>query len=595
MRSTWRTLSRCWLAPGLALALPAAAAAAVPAPAPNPFCLSQVNPTTPSGVTARPPDAFGDFIDHFWVHSSTNLQGRPAGEKFASGLFWFPGPPAPAHFAAFRSAVAVTNPHPTASTGVTVEFYDQAGNLLSAPSFTLGPEATRVIPASALQSFLSATPGLGAARVIGHALPIVGETVHHADTVDLGELGGPVVSDPEAFNLGLNSLQQLQMHQPGKTTLWFGPMPISTTAPLDFLTGNAPLITLANPNSSPTNVTLRYRSLGGIVLPPITVTLPAFGSLLSHELWDQAISFYLNPPFAFDDDFRVLVTSNQPLVGDAILVDLFRGTGLAVGERFRMGSAMLANSHPALLVNPELTYEVTGPGVETMVGLFNPATDEAGPVAVRYYDRNGVALGVDTFASFPRGFMARIGPGLPASPNYPAAGVFAGSMRITACVPGLVGWTMRQGGEHAFVSIAPKKAWGESLTGSNGLEPGPGFAVTVGAQSFVRKVSSLVRVDPGGGAWPGYTTWVNDGAPNAGAYSFRFFDWSGFPRTNASGGPFAGLRFRDTSFTYEDPLVTGSGFVNLSGRVDTTNGGFSGIHVIGDPLREWGIFEEPPE
>ena len=586
MHSTWRILNRTALALAAALAFAAGAWAIQAQPAPV-FCLAQPQPI-PSGVTARPPDDFGSQPDYFFVHSGTNLQGRLAAEKFAAGLFWFP--PSPSELASFQSAVVVTNPNPTLSTGVTVEFYDQVGNLLAAPFFTLGPEATRVVPATALTG--GATPGLGAARVIGHNLPIVGETVHHANSVDLSSFGGPFLTDPEFANLGLNSLQQLQMVQAGKTTLWFGPLPASNTAPLDFLTGNAPLVAIANPNPSPTTLTLRYTSIpSGILFGPFTVTLPAFGSLLDQTLWNALIPAYLSPPGAFDEDFRLVVTANQPIIGEALMVDLFRGTGLAAGERFRMGSAMLANTHSPKLINPELTFEVLDPGVETMVGLLNPTTSNVGPVTVRYFDRNDAALGSDSFASFPRGFMARIGPGLPASPNYPAAGVFAGSMRITSCISGLVGWTMRQGGEHATAPSAPKKTWGEELTGANGLEPGPGFAVTVAAQNFVRKVSSLVRADPTF-YWPGYTTWLNDGVANAGPYWFRFFDHPGVNRTNAAGQPFAGLRFGATSFTYEDPLVLFVAAINLSGRVDTTNGGFDGIHVIGDPLVEWGIFEE---
>ncbi len=573
----------------LALGLASAAAAQIVVVPQPQLCLATFQPM-PSGVTARPPDNFGDFADHRWVHSSTNLQGQPAYEKFAAGLFWFP--PAPAELADFQSAVVVNNPNPAASTAVTIEFYDMLGNLLASPFFILGPEGTRVVPASPLQ--FSATPGLGAARVIGHDLPIVGETVHHADDVDLSAYGIGVLSDTEAASLGLNSIQQLQMRQAGKNTLWFGPMPFSTTVPLEFLSGNAPMIQIVNPNPTPTTITLIYTSRNLAAVPPITVTVPAFGSHLDLTLWNLFLPAYLGGP-VIDDDFRVVVAATQPIAGDALMVDLFGGADLEPGGRFRMGSAMLGNTPSARLINPELTYETIDPGVETMVGILNPTATNVGPVTVQYFDRNGVSLGTDSFASFPRGFMARIGPGLPASPNYPAAGVFAGWMRITACKPGLVGWTMRQGGEYAGFPTAPKKVWGEELTGGNGLEPGPGFTVNVAGQNFVRKVSPLVRTwrdFP----WPGYTTWVNDGVSNAGNYWFRFFDHPGVNRTNAVGQPFAGVRFGATSFSYEDPLVNFFGPINLSGRVDTTNGGFDGIHVIGDPLVEWGIFEqEVPE
>lgn len=555
-------------------------------------CLVEAQPIA-TGVTARPADDYLTWPDHNYVHSGTNLQGQPAYEKFAAGLFWFPPAPAPAELASFQSVVVVTNPIPGTTANVTVDFFDQLGNPVGSSFFLLAAEASRVVIAQPLLTGPSTTPGLGAARVTSTGAPIVGETVHHANTVDLSGFGGGLLVDPESFNIGLNSLQQLQMAQSGKSTLWYGPMPFSTTVPLEFLSGNAPMLQIVNPNPTPTTITLNYTSRNLAVVPVVTVTVPAFGSLLDLTLWNLFLPAYLGGPVV-DDDFRVVVAATQPIMGDALMLDLFGGTGsLSAGKRFRMGSAMMANTPAPSLVNAELTFETASPGVETMVGLFNPTTTNVGPVSVRYFDRNGVSLGADTFASFPRGTLARIGPGLPASPNYPATPVFAGWMQITACKAGLVGWTMRQGGEHAASGSAPKKTWGEELTGANGLEPGLGFAVTVAGQNFTRKVAPLVRADPSF-YWPGYTTWVNDTAANAGPYWFRFFDQAGGDRTNAAGQPFAGLRFGSTSFTYEDPLVNWPfGPINLSGRVDasTTPRGFDGIHVIGDPLIEWGIFD----
>ena len=49
-------------------------------------------------------------------------------------------------------------------------------------------------------------------------------------------------------------------------------------------------------------------------------------------------------------------------------------------------------------------------------------------------------VGTDNLASLPPDQSAIIGPGLPASPNYPAPGVFAGWVEITACQTGLIGW-----------------------------------------------------------------------------------------------------------------------------------------------------------
>ncbi len=575
----------------LSLATSAVAVEVEPAPIPIECALESMPHST--GVTDRPAD---DYLiptpDHNYVHSGTNLQGQPAYEKFAAGLFWLP--PAPTELSTFQSALVITNPNPGVFTTITVDLFDQAGIFLGTASYVLAPEATRVVAVQALLTGPSTTPGLGSARITSTSAPIVGETVHHANTVDLSAFGGPLLSDPESFNMGLNSLQQLQMAQAGKNTLWYGPMPFSTTVPLEFLSGNAPMLQIMNPNPSPTTITLNYSSRLGVVVPPVTVTVPAFGSHLDLTLWNLFLPSYLSGAVS-DDDFRVVVAATQPILGDALMLDLFGGTGsLSAGKRFRMGSAMMANTPSSWLVNAELTFETASPGVETMVGLFNPTLGNVGPVRVRYYDRNGATVGTDTFPSFPRGALVRIGPGLPSSPNYPAAPVFAGWMEITACKVGLVGWTMRQGGEYAAGS-APKKTWGEELTGANGLEPGIGFAVTVAGQNFTRKVAPLVRADPSS-YWPGYTTWVNDRAPNAGSYWFRFFDQAGVNRTNAVPQPYLGLRYGATSFSYEDPLVNWPfGPINLSGRVDasTTPRGFDGIHVIGDPLIEWGIFGQP--
>ncbi len=568
----------------------AAAGAIAVDPVPLP-CLVEAQPIS-TGVTARPAEDYLSWPDHNYLHSGTNLQGQPAYEKFAAGLFWFPS--APGELAGFQSVIVVTNPNPSALATVTIDLFDQLGNPVGTSTFVLPAEATRTVTVQALLSGPSATPGLGAARISSTGAPIVGETVHHAGNVDLAAFGGPYLTDPESYNLGLNSLQQLQMAQAGKNTLWYGPMPFSTTSPLDFLRGNAPILQIVNPNATPTTITLNYSSRNGVLLAPVTVTLPAFGSHLDLTLWNSFLPSYLAGPVV-DDDFRVVVAATQPIVGDALMVDLFGGSGaLSPGKRFRMGSAMMANTPGVSLVDAELTFETASPGVETMVGLFNPTTTNVGPVKIRYFDRNGALIGSDNIASFPRGAMARIGPGLPSSPNYPAAPVFAGWMQITPCKAGIVGWTMRQGGEYASASGAPKKVWGEELTGGNGLEPGIGFGVTVAGQNFMRKVAPLVRAQPSF-YWPGYTTWVNDTAANAGAYWFRFFDHGGVNRTNVAGQPFAGLRFGATSFTYEDTLVVwpGGSAINLSGRVDatTTPRGFAGIHVIGDPLIEWGIFD----
>ena len=568
-------------------------------PAPD-LCLAQVQPI-PSGVTNRPADDFGTQPDHFFLHSSTNLQGYPTLEKFAAGLFYLPS--TPAELAGFKSVIVVTNPTPApgAAATIAIDYFDEGGNFLATTTATIPAEGTHTEVASPLASGSVPGPGRGAALIRStNGVPIVGVTVHWATSVNLtGFAGGHFLTDPDPFQPGLSSMQQLQAAQAGKTKLYLGPLPRSTTAALDFLQGNAPLFWVMNPNSTPTTAVFSLTSRLGVVIPPFTVTIPAFATHLDLTLWNQFLTGYLAGT-PVDDDYRVVVTANQPVLGDVVMADLFSGG--VQGGRFRIGSAMMANTPSASLVNAELTFETTSPGIQTIVGLLNPTTSDIGPVHVRYFDRNGAAVGPgENLATFPRGAMLRIGPGLPSSPNYPATPVFAGWMRITACKPGLVGWTMRTAGDVPGVANSGfNKVWGEELIGANGAEPGDGFNVTVAGTARIRKVAPLVRAD-GSFYWPGYTTFVNDHAANSGHYEFRYFAAdTNFTPANGTpippGGAFLGLRFGATSFTYEDPLVSPAfGAINLSERVDTENGGFDGINVIGDPLVEWGIFEAFPD
>jgi hypothetical protein len=568
-----------------------------PAPAP---CLAVVQPI-PSGVTDRPLDDWATQPDHYFLHSSTNLQGYPTTEKFAAGLFYFPS--TPAELADFQSVIVVTNPTPApgAAATIAIDYFDEAGNPLATTTATIPAEGTHTEVASPLALGSVPGPGRGSARIRStNGVKIVGVTDHWALQVDLTAFsGGALLTDPDPFNPGLSSMQQLQARQATKTQLSLGPLPRSTTARIDFLNRNAPFFWVMNPNPTPTTVTISISSDNGVVLPTIGFTLPAFATHLDLTLWNLFLAGYLGGA-AVNDDFRVVVNGTQAILGDVVMADFFRGS--ALGERFRIGSAMMANTASPSLVNPDFTFETTPPGIQTIVGLFNPTATDIGPVRVRYFDRDGAAVGPgDNFPTFPGGALRRIGPGLASSPNYPTTDVFAGWMRITACKGGLVGWTMRTAGDVPGVTNPGfNKVWGEELTGANGLEPGDGFAVTVAGQSRIRKVAPLVRAD-GSWYWPGYTTFVNDGASNVGNYEFRYFatDTSGFP-ANATpippGGAFAGVRFGATSFTYEDPLVSPTfGAINLSERVDTASGGHDGINVIGDPLIEWGIFDAFPE
>jgi hypothetical protein len=592
--STHRVIRRAAWATALLLAagaLPAPAQVVTPVPQP---CLAIADPL-PSGVTGRPNVVFDTYPDYNWIHSADHLQGNPAMEKFAAGLLW--NPPAPQELSGFQSVVVVTNPN-AVPVSVNVEFYDEGGIHRGTVTVSVPAEGFKTVAASPLSAGVPA--GRGSARIVSNTpgVPIVGETVHHTLSVNLGAYGGPVVTDPDAFSPGASSLQQLQARQNGKKTLYFAPIPISDQSPLDFLNGIAPLIWVQNPNNAVATVSIAVFSRLGINLGTTTVALPRYTTHLDLRLWNLLWGPYLSGSISYDDDFLVVATSDLPIVGDVVMTDLFgNGTGpgdnLRLGDRFRMGSAMMANTPAARVIDPELTYQPTNLGIQTILGISNGSTVNIGPVSIQYRDRNGAVLGTDNIASFPSGAVARIGPGLPASPQYPAGAVFDGWVRVTACRPGLLGWTMRTAGDEPDASPPPfKKVWGEALAGANGAEPGNGFTVTVGGSSWIRKVSPIVRVDPSW-YWPGYTNFVNHASANVGPYWYRFYAMSGLDVSNPAGQPFAGVRFAHTSFSFEDPQVNPFlvfSATNLSGRVDRTTGQIQGIHAIGDPLVEWGIF-----
>ena len=551
------------------------------------YCLAVADPL-PSGVTGRPNHNFTTYPDYNYVHSSTHLSGKRATEKFAPGLYW--NPPSPLELSGMRSSIKVTNPDPTAFLTANVEFYDQGGALVGTVPVSLPGEASATIPASPLAG--GSPAGLGSARIVStNGVELVGETIHHTLSFDLGAYGGPVVTDPDPFNPGASSLQQLQVRQGAKTSLYMGPFPVSDQSPIDILNGNNPLFWIQNPNATPTTVNVSVLSRLGVNFGTTTVTLQPYASLLDLRLWNAAWPFYLSGSINYDDDFLVVATANQGILGEFLMTDLFQngagpGNHLNLGGRFRMGSGMLSNTPALRVVNPELTYQPVNLGIETTMGVLNASTANIGPVNVQYRDRNGNILTNYSVASLPSGGMLRFGPGI--SP-YPGA-TFDGWVRITACKPGLVGWTMRTGGDVPGASQPPfKKVWGEVLAGANGAEPGNGFTVNVGGQNWVRKVASFVRVDPTF-YWPGYTAFVNHASSNIGPYWYRYYLDSGANVTNPAGQPFAGLRFANTAFNFEDPFVSFFGVTNLSERVDRTTGKIEAIHVIGDPLVEWGIF-----
>lgn len=389
-------------------------------------------------------------------------------------------------------------------------------------------------------------------------------------------------------------MQQLQRKQAGKTELAFGPIPLSNQLSHDFLNGILALPWVRNPTAQPNNIQITYTSDTGLVLGPFNLTLPPNGSVLHPTIVNLVAPLYFTDT-AFSESFVFEATSlsGLPLIGEMILTDFFGpdadgltdddGMWLDFGDRFRMGSAMMANTADSVLVNPELTYQVGDPGVTTLMGIWNTGDVDAGPVSIRYHDRNGAVLGIDNIPSMPAGSQRLIGPGLATSPNYPAPGVFDGWVRITACKKGLIGWTMRQTEGSGF-----QKVYGETLHGTNAKEPGIGFPAAIGNKTWVRKVKPVSQVwDVDDGFWwPGYTNFVNDSVSNIGRYVYRFKDFVG--GASFGSASFSGLRYANTSFTYEDELVsTPFNPALVSGRVDHASGVIKGIGAIGDPLYEW--------
>ncbi len=546
------------------------------------FCAITIDPI-PSGVTDRPITSFNSPPEYNFMHSSTHLQGEPTTTKHAPGLFFTP----PGAFSDFRSAVVVNNPSPTLGTTATIQYYDTAGNaLLPATVVFLGPEQSYAEGATILTSGASTSPGLGSATITADQ-PIVGATLHH-----LYEIPN-LLCDQDPFRPGATSLQQLQRKQQNKTTLWWGPIPTSTTATFDFLNGIIPLIWIRNPTGSTNNIQITYTSDIGVTIGPIAVSLPPNGSILEQTLVTPLFNVYTSGA-AFNANYMVTVTSDDglPLIGEGIFTDFF-GPGMALdGSRFRIGSTMMANSRPLNLVNPELTYQVGTPSVTSLGGLWNSSSQNVGPVRIRYYNRNGAVIGTDNYSNFPAGSVLRIGPGL-GTPNYPAPGVFDGWVRITACRNGLVGWTMRE----VDNSAGFHKVYGETLHGTNNREPGNGFPVTVGGVSLTRKINPISQVWDESFWWPSYTAFVNDSVSNIGPYFYRFHDFlSGVDITDYTLQPFAGVQWADTSFTYEDPETNPLFSPEMvSGRVDHTSGTIKGIDAIGDPMIEWAdIFNYVP-
>ena len=585
--------------------LTAAGAQVVPIdPQPAP-CLLTPTPI-PSGPNQAPPDVFADPTlfsnpavsnDYHWMHSSVHLQGAPALEKFAACAFFDPDADetAPVDMSDFRSALIVNNPSPTVTVTATITYRNPQGTQLGLPqTITLGPEDTFVEGAIRLRQF---GPGIGSIEVQANH-PIVGATLHHFGSITLSD--GETYFDPDDFSPGEGSLQQLQMVQSGATTLYAGPFPASNSAAEDFLNGVLPLTCVLNPNPTPTTVLSRSFIAPNTPLTSQVVTLPPFGMLLDTSIWAAGEPFYLGNPAPFDlDILATAISSPNPIVGDFLMVDVF-GNGapanLVPGGRMRMGSGMMQFSPALRLLNPEHVetgpFALAGPlpstpPVETMMSVANVAAIDIGPVNIQIFARTGGApIANFNIASLPPGVVQRITPSI-----FPIPENFAGWARITACRPGLIGWTMREVMEQTdpFPVDQFRKVYGEELDGANGAEPGKGTTVTTTDGTWIRKIAPLLRAGGDFGFpnwWPSYVNGVNHASANIGQYWHRFFT---LPGALAGQQTFTGLRFANTSFTYVDPIVFTPVNVTLSGRFDRATGNAIGMEAIGDPFQEWGI------
>lgn len=588
----------------LAAALGLAAAGAQPVP--QPACPILLDPA-PTGINAAPPDLFADPAlfpnptfsnDYHWMHSSVHLQGAPVRQKWGACVFFNPDRDAtsPVDMTDFRSAVVVNNPSPTLTVNATITYRDPSGAVVFSFPITLAPEATFVRGAIELRQF---GPGIGSVEVKADH-PIVGATLHHFREITLSN--GVTYVDPDDFSPGASSMQQIQMSQEASKILYAGPFPASNSAPEDFLNGVLPLTCVLNPNDTQTTVTVSSVIAPGTPLTSQTVTLPAFGMFLDTSMWAVAEPFYLSNPAPFDlDVLTAAVSSDAPILGDFLMVDVFGSTdasNLEPGRRMRMGSGMMQFSPALRLWNPE--HVETGPfaqpgpvplpstpPVETMMSIANVAGTDIGPVNVQIFARTGGAPIFNVnIPSLPPGTVRRITPAL-----FPIPENFAGWARITACRPGLIGWTMREVWEQTDpVQVAQfQKVYGEELDGANGAEPGKGTSVTTTDGTWIRKMAPLLRA-AGDFAfppwWPAYVNGVNHASSNLGQYWHRFFT---LPGTLAGQQTFAGLRFANTSFTYVDPIVSLPNNDNLSGRFDRATGSAIGMEAIGDPLEEWHI------
>lgn len=605
-----------WLAAAAALLLAITARAQCP---PNP---------SQAGPIGRPATVF-DPLEYARAQSSINLQGQPARVKYSAGAFYYPGSPFN-DFRMFTSIVVVNNPQPDDpdptvqdTANVSIEYYDQTGQLLGTTPIALRPNESYAEGASVLNSTLSNSPGLGSVRVVSD-LPIVGATLHHTIGVDVPGFG--LLADTERDGeriVGASSYQQLQMAQPAATVLHWGPIPFTNSSASDFLNGTAPLFQFTNTHSTTATVMIEAHSTSGmVVIPPSTFVLPPMGSRLETRAWyafmQQALIASGTGTFYDFGDVYITVQSTVPIVGEGIMLDAFGDSpDLSLGlvnldrttnRKFRMASMSAACEPSDRLYCGEFTSNSM---VTTLIGIFNAGSAPVGPVTVEYFDRNtpagGMPVATTTVAALPPHGTVRI---LPGTPGYPT--LWNGWVRISAGCNGdrLCGWTIREIGDaNPPIPQQFHKAYGEELIGANGAEPGTGAIFNdasppINGGPIARQVMPFVRVNL---AQPisGYTTAINGLARNIGAYYFRFYTFgvAATPPTDCTlycPQSFAGLPWARASLTYEDsdPSTLGcppglvQGFSGVvSGRIDrparVAERGPHGITVIGGSLRDF--------
>ncbi|MDG2334237.1 MAG: hypothetical protein P8Q97_08455 [Myxococcota bacterium] len=446
-----------------------------------------------------------------------------------------------------------------------------------------------------------------------------------------GEPGKNVFhSETHEHRIGAASMQQLQAAQDFATELFWGPLPLTkeatpipgTASPLswDFFNGNSPLIMVTNPNPYAVEATILIVDTNGAVISTM-VPLAPFQSYVDMTFFDDVIAAH-GSNAVFDLDALVWVSAQDPadgllspVVGQGVMFDFFSGSPTPQNPsnqefmgRFRMGSSMFQNTLAKTLVSPELVSEQSMIATNTLLGVANASLGDIGPVLVEYRNRSGAVVGSQSIPNVPALWTLRLGP---ESPGYPLA-EFAGSVTVSSCEPGLIGWNMKTteypgAPDNALASggngFELRKAWGEALDGGNGPEPGGDISNAVFLPQ--EKVGPLNRAsaDQLLGAAPGYNHVFNNDVSNTGGYWYRFFDGFGFDWSTLTF--FNGITIGSTSFTYIDglpplvqdvpspiPGIINSDFINT--RFEHVERGGSGINALGGYLWQWGWYIPEP-